>query len=62
MTSLQVNDKIHVEPSKYLWSLFSIRYFIVNEIPVTSTSLVCLLNPAFHYNGKFIMQIPEVTS
>jgi hypothetical protein len=24
MTSLQVNDKIHFEPSKYLWSLFSI--------------------------------------
>jgi hypothetical protein len=24
LTSLQVNDKIHFEPSKYLWSLFSI--------------------------------------
>jgi hypothetical protein len=24
--------------------------------------LICLLSPNFHYNGKFIMQIPEVTS
>jgi hypothetical protein len=24
--------------------------------------LICLLSPAFHYEGKFIMQIPEVTS
>jgi hypothetical protein len=24
--------------------------------------LICLPSPAFHYNGKFIMQIPEMTS
>jgi hypothetical protein len=24
--------------------------------------LICLLSPAFHYKGKFIMQIPEVIS
>jgi hypothetical protein len=35
---------------------------LVIEFPVTSTSiLICLPSPAFHYDGKFIMQIPEVT-
>jgi hypothetical protein len=34
----------------------------VIEFPVTFIHpLICLLSHAFHKNGKFIMQIPEVT-
>jgi hypothetical protein len=41
-----------------------IFYLIVysNRISSHIQLLICLPSPAFHHDGKFIMQIPEVTS
>jgi hypothetical protein len=38
--------------------LFDIFYY--NWISRHTNLLICLRNPAFHYNGKFIMQIPDI--
>jgi hypothetical protein len=53
MTSLQVKDKIHFEPSKYG------AYFLFDSNWISSNIhlLFCLPSPTLHYNGKFIMQV-----